>query len=140
VKKPEIRIIHPADSPEYFREWKFSPAVECGGLVFVSGCTGSRADGSMPEGVSAQAREAFGKIGATLRAAGIDFADIVEMTTYHVGLGERLDEFRTVRDEFLPAGYPAWTAVGVVELAAAGALLEIRVVARAAGSGRGNPG
>lgn len=136
----EIRIIHPADAAEYFREWKFSPAVECRGLVFVSGCTGGRADGSMPEGVGAQAREAFDKIGATLRASGIGFEDIVEMTTYHVGLGERLDEFRAIKDQFLPSHYPAWTAIGVAELAAAGALLEIRVVARGPDSEAGTSG
>jgi enamine deaminase RidA (YjgF/YER057c/UK114 family) len=35
-----------------------------------------------------------------------------------------------VKDSFLPSPYPAWTAVGISELAVPGALVEIRAVAR----------
>jgi enamine deaminase RidA (YjgF/YER057c/UK114 family) len=35
-----------------------------------------------------------------------------------------------VRDEFLKAPWPAWTAIGITELAIPGAHVEIRVLAR----------
>jgi enamine deaminase RidA (YjgF/YER057c/UK114 family) len=49
------------------------------------------------------------------------------MTTFHVGLQEHLGTFLAVRDEFLSAPWPAWTAIGVSELAAPGARVEIKV-------------
>jgi enamine deaminase RidA (YjgF/YER057c/UK114 family) len=38
-----------------------------------------------------------------------------------------------VKDRYVEAPYPAWTAIGVVELAVSGALVEIRVTARLRG-------
>jgi enamine deaminase RidA (YjgF/YER057c/UK114 family) len=52
------------------------------------------------------------------------------LTTFHVGLREHLGTFVAVKDRYLEAPYPAWTAIGVVELAVPGALVEIRVTAR----------
>jgi enamine deaminase RidA (YjgF/YER057c/UK114 family) len=35
-----------------------------------------------------------------------------------------------VKDAFVFAPYPAWTAIGITELITEGALIEIRVIAR----------
>ena len=51
-------------------------------------------------------------------------------TTFHVGLREHLGTFVKVKDRYIEAPYPAWTAIGVVELAVPGALVEIRATAR----------
>jgi enamine deaminase RidA (YjgF/YER057c/UK114 family) len=67
---------------------------------------------------------------SVLAAAKLDFGDVVELTTFHVGLREHLGTFVAVKDRYLEAPYPAWTAIGVVELAVPGALVEIRVTAR----------
>ena len=53
----------------------------------------------------------------------------VEMTTFHVGLAEHLAAFARVRAKWVQEPYPAWTAVGVAELAAPAALVEVKVVA-----------
>lgn len=65
----------------------------------------------------------------SLHEANAGFTDIIEMTTYHVGLREHLEEFRSVKDEFICEPHPAWTAIGVSELASEGAVVEIKVVA-----------
>jgi enamine deaminase RidA (YjgF/YER057c/UK114 family) len=65
-----------------------------------------------------------------LEAAGLTFDDVVEMTTYHVGLRAHLDAFMRVKNEFIHEPYPAWTAIGVSELITEGTLVEIRLVAR----------
>jgi len=65
-----------------------------------------------------------------LEKAELSFSDIVEMTTYHVNLNLHLDEFRKAKDEFIVKPYPAWTAIGVSELALLDALIEIRVIAQ----------
>jgi enamine deaminase RidA (YjgF/YER057c/UK114 family) len=42
---------------------------------------------------------------------------------------EHLGAFMKVRDEFLQAPWPAWTAIGTTGLAIPGARVEIRVMA-----------
>ena len=65
-----------------------------------------------------------------LEAGGASFADITEMTTFHVGLQAHLGAFMTVKDQYIKEPYPAWTAIGISELAIPGGLVEIRVTAR----------
>jgi enamine deaminase RidA (YjgF/YER057c/UK114 family) len=77
-----------------------------------------------------QFREAFEFLRANLAAAGLTFDDVVEMTTYHVDLRKHLAAFVRVKDEYVFAPYPAWTAIGVSELITEGTLVEIRVIAR----------
>lgn len=129
MSKDDRKVIYPEKAPDYYRDWKFSPAVECRGFIFVSGCTGTMDNGVVPQGVTAQTRQAFSRIKLSLDEAGADFSDIVEMTTYHVGLSSHLDEFIAAKEEFISEPYPAWTAIGVVELASKDALVEIRVIA-----------
>ena len=82
-------------------------AIESNGFLFVSGCTGSMDDGTVPEGVTAQTRQAFEKIKRCLSSAGTDLSEIVEITTYHVRLKRQLEEFIRVKDEFIAEPYPA---------------------------------
>lgn len=89
-----------------------------------------RLDGSISDDIEEQVRQAFRTIEKSLDAAGLSFSDIIDMTTYHVELRSRLDAFMKVKDEFIGEPYPAWTAVGVTELAVQGALIEIRVIAK----------
>ena len=106
-----------------------SPGVVSNGHVFLTGMTGSLADGAMPEDAEAQFRSAFDKIAAVLAEAGLTCKDIVEMTSYHVGIADHFDLFSAVRAEYVSAPYPAWTAVEVAGLRRAGALVEVKVVA-----------
>ena len=124
------KVIYPKSAPEYFSKWGFSPATESNGFIFVSGCTGTEDNGNVPEGIDAQSRVAFKKIQLCLIEAGVDFSSIVEMTTYHVGLQKHLEQFIAVKAEFLSKPFPAWTAIGVSELASKGAIVEVRVIAK----------
>ena len=130
MSRDDQKVIYPDSAPSYYHEWGFSPAVECRGFIFVSGCTGTMDNGTVPKGITAQTRQAFSRIKSSLDAAGVKFSDIVEMTTYHVGLNSHLDKFIAVKNEFISEPYPAWTAIGVTELASEGAIVEIRVIAK----------
>mgnify|MGYP001792065679 CR=1 FL=1 len=130
MSKTDQKVIYPEGTPDYYREWGFSPAVECQGFIFISGCTGTSDDGTVPEDIEDQTRQAFKRINAVLEEAGIGYSNIVEMTTYHVGLSSHLEKFIAVKSEFISEPYPAWTAIGVTELASEGALVEIRVMAK----------
>ncbi|MEE2891204.1 MAG: RidA family protein [Pseudomonadota bacterium] len=113
-----------------YHQWHFAQAVRSGSLLLCSGQIGTAQDMSVPEDFIEEARLAWGAVGKVLKAAELDFSDIVEYTTYHVGLQATLPDFMTARDEALEAPWPAWTAIGVSELAVPGARLEIRVTAR----------
>ena len=114
----------------FIEDWHLSPALDTGDFVFFSGVTGARADLTVAEEPETQIREAFGVLKETLASAGLTFDDVVEMTTYHVDLRTHLQAFTKVKDEFVRAPYPAWSAIGVSELITEGTIVEIRVIAR----------
>ncbi len=112
-----------------------SPGILSGGHVFVTGMTGSRPDGTMPDDPETQFRLAFAKIDAVLAEAGGSLADLVEMTSYHVSMAAHFEVFDAVRLDLLSEPYPAWTAVEVAGLRRAGALVEVRAIARLGSEG-----
>jgi enamine deaminase RidA (YjgF/YER057c/UK114 family) len=77
-----------------------------------------------------QIREAFRSVGRTLAEVGATWADVVEMTSYHVGLQVQKEAILRVHHEFIrEPPFPAWTATGVTELFSADAVFELSVVA-----------
>jgi enamine deaminase RidA (YjgF/YER057c/UK114 family) len=102
--------------------------VRVAGLVRLTWHTGDQ-DGSFSSDPEEQIRQTFVNIGETLSAAGADWVDVVEVTSYHVGLRAQAVVLLRVAGEFLAAPYPAWSAVGVSELFEPEALVEISCVA-----------
>jgi len=124
------KVIVPKQYSHYYNDFHFAPAVESQGFIFCSGATGTRPDGNISDNPEIQFRDAFETVQLYLNEAGLSFDDVVEMTTYHIGLREYLEVFKTVKDEFIKEPYPAWSAIGVSEFITEGALVEIRVIAR----------
>lgn len=77
----------------------------------------------------AQFAVAFETLRAILREGGADLSDVVEITSYHVGISAHMEVFMKVWARYLKEPYPAWTAVGVAELIVPGGLVELRAVA-----------
>ena len=127
-----MRAVVPAGTEASSTRFGFSAAAEAAGLVFVSGVLGTGPDGELADDPAEQIEAAFRNVGATLVAAGTGWDRVVELTTFHVGLRAQLAAFVAVKARHLAAPYPAWTAIGVSELAVPGAIVEIRVVAEAA--------
>jgi enamine deaminase RidA (YjgF/YER057c/UK114 family) len=113
----------------YYDDWKMSPGIISNGLLFLTGMTGAQPDASIADDPEQQIRDAFAKINAVLHTAGLDTSDIVEMTSYHVGISEHIDTFKKVRNELITEPYPAWTAIEVSGFITPGAIVEIRAVA-----------
>jgi enamine deaminase RidA (YjgF/YER057c/UK114 family) len=126
------QVVIPKGMEPYYERFHFAPAVRSGDRLLASGQIGSDAGGAVSADPEAQFDQAFRNVGAVLEAAGLGFGAIVEMTTYHVGLQQHLRAFQRVKDRYLREPYPAWTAIGVTELAIPGGLVEIRVVAERA--------
>ena len=125
-----MKEVIPAWMKPIYETYHFAPAVIDGDHLRCSGMIGFRPDLSVPEDPTAQFTLAFENLRGLLAEAGLTFANVTEMTTYHVGLRAQMQAFTAVKDKFMSAPYPAWTAVGISELASPGALVEIQVTAR----------
>ena len=112
-----------------YDNYHFAPAVRGGGLTILSGQIGAGADGKVPETAEEEFRNAWRAIGGVLEAAGLGYEDILELTSYHVDMPRHMGKFMKVKDEFLQAPWPAWTAIGITALANPDARAEIRVIA-----------
>ena len=118
-----------SDASRAFYEGTSVPsAVRNGSTVWVTGQTGDLPDGTLVEGLEAQIRQAFANVAECLAAARTSWSNVVELTTYSVGLRNQADVMLSVAREFLDAPFPAWTAVGVAELWQ-GAVIEVKCVA-----------
>ncbi|GAB5503780.1 RidA family protein [Pyruvatibacter sp.] len=121
-------ILPEALKPTY-ENFKFAPGVRAGGLLHMSGILGTGADGKVPADPGEEFEAAFQQAKMVLGEAGLDFSDIVEMTTFHIGLQEHIGTFMAVKDKYITEPYPAWTAVGTTELAFPGARMELKITA-----------
>ena len=122
-------VVVPIGFEATYARWHYAAAARAGNLLFVSGDIGVDADGKVPADPETQFAYAFESIGRTLQTAGGSFADVVDITSYHIDWTVHRDAFVAVKDRYLEAPYPAWTAIGIAELGLPGALVEIRVVA-----------
>jgi enamine deaminase RidA (YjgF/YER057c/UK114 family) len=119
------------DSGQFvYDNFHFSEATKSNGFLLCSGVIGTGAKGELPDDIKEEFRNAWNGIGKVLAHCDLDYGDIVEYTSYHVGLHATMGDFMSVRDEFLSEPWPAWTAIGITELAIPGAHVEIRVTAK----------
>ncbi|MCY6381544.1 RidA family protein [Hoeflea prorocentri] len=121
--------VFPAGRQSLYETHQYSAAIRSGDLLFVSGQVGSRQDGSPEPDFERQVRLAFDNRAAVLEAAGGDFEDIVDVTTFHTDPQTQMDTVLAVRSGIIgQRPYPNWTAVGVTWLS--GFDFEIKVIAR----------
>jgi enamine deaminase RidA (YjgF/YER057c/UK114 family) len=118
----------------FYEETGVPAAVRSGRTLYVTGHTGESADGVFPTDVEAQVRGTFLNIELTLAEAGLGWHDVVALNSYHVGFRDQVPVLLAVAAEFLAEPFPAWTAVGVTELIAPEAVIEISCVAVAPAS------
>ncbi|MEX2183219.1 MAG: RidA family protein [Chloroflexota bacterium] len=108
---PQIPGVTPGRYP-------FSQIVEANGFVFLAGQVGdvpgqSRA---VPGGIVAETRQMLENVGRLLRAAGLDYTDVVKCTVYLLDFSE-FAEMNSVYREFFPTEPPTRATVGVTALA-----------------------
>ena len=121
-------LINPPGTEKVYEKLQFSQAVQVGDTIWVSGQVGMDATGMAGDGIAAQARLAFQNLQHVLKSAGSSLDDIVELVSYHTSMNG-IREFGKVKAEFIAQNYPAWTAVGVTELAFSQLLVEIKATA-----------
>lgn len=126
-----VRAVVPASMAAPAAAYHYSPGIRvpAGDLLFVSGQVGRDADLGVIAAAEEQFVKAFENLEAVVREAGGTLANVVEITTYLTSM-ELLPLLARVKDRFFTAEpYPAWTGIGVSELALPGLLLEVKAVA-----------
>ena len=105
----------------------YSQGMEVGGLVFTSGqIPVNPADGSIPDGITAQAHQSCKNVGAVLRAAGSDFQKVIKTTCFLADMAD-FALFNTVYESYF-ISKPARSCVAVKSLPK-GVLCEIEAIA-----------
>jgi enamine deaminase RidA (YjgF/YER057c/UK114 family) len=120
-------------------KFRYAAARRVGNTLYVSGVIVNRRDGEGRDvqAFKAQTRRAFERLNAILHAAGVTFADVAMINSFHIWTGpnftgtrgEHFDAFEEVAGEFLKPPYPAWTAVGTTGLLSDGGIVEVQLIA-----------
>ena len=142
VDAPGGEIIIPdAESQAHHDEWRFAAARRMGDTLYVSGVIVHRrpGEGTDVTAYKQQVRRALNRLKFILESAGVTFADVAMINTFHVWQGpnftgtrdEQFQAFEDVIDEFMKPPYPAWTAVGTTGLLSDGGIVEIQLIAHA---------
>jgi 2-iminobutanoate/2-iminopropanoate deaminase len=113
-------------APEYLarsslagRPLPFSSAVCIGDIFYLSGQMGFREDGTLPDGMEAQARQTMENIRAVLANAGLGLRDVFHCTVMLADMGQWSD-FNDVYLEYFSEPLPTRSAFGVNGLALGG--------------------
>jgi 2-iminobutanoate/2-iminopropanoate deaminase len=89
----------------------FSPAIQSGEYVFISGQASVDAEGKIVPGTfDEECRRSFENLKKILEASGLGFKDVVQVRNY-VGKQEYLESFNSIYREFFAPPYPARTTL-----------------------------
>ena len=99
--------------------------------VYISGQVGVAPDGSVPDGIEAQAKQAFGNLKECLAAAGATPADVAKITILVVNYSPDVrPALLAARQGIFDADSPpASTLIGVQALAQPNLLIEVEAIA-----------
>lgn len=133
---PEKEPVVPEGFEEIVEQYHYSPAVKVGNQLYLAGVMASVPDYDVTTGgdvdkeaMAVAFRAAFEEAGAVLKEAGASWDDVVDITTFHTDIDAQIYPFADVKDEFIKAPYPAWTAIDVDRLFSPEAITEIKIIA-----------
>ena len=109
----------------------FSPGVQVGDLLYVSGQVAQDGEGNTVGigDAGAQTRQIMSRIRTIVEAAGATMQDVVKITTFIVNIDD-YPAFSQVRSETFPADPPASSTVVVAGLVRPEFLVEVEAVVR----------
>ena len=126
-KPPQKRVIAPPGSPAM--GLPFSPALMVGDTLYLSGMIGADASGQpVAGGLEPEMRQIFTNAGNLLKAAGMDFSDVVSVTVYLKEIKDFPQMNTVYKEYFKTEPLPTRSTVAVEDLVR-GAKLEITMTA-----------
>ena len=105
----------------------WASAIVSNGIVYVSGVPAYLAPGETD--MEKAFVRAFDALGETLTRVGVDWDDVVAITTYHTDPNAQIETFAKVKARYMKAPPPKWSAIGTSGLLQPGALVEIELIA-----------
>ncbi len=123
------QLIMPAGLEMLVERFHYAPGVLVDDTLYVSGQVGRDAQLRVIEDKEAQFEQAFANVGKVLEAAGMSFADVVELETWLLDFPADLPLLMRVKDKFLGDCTPTWTGFGVASFSMPGIALEVKVTA-----------
>jgi 2-iminobutanoate/2-iminopropanoate deaminase len=115
--------------PELPKSPNYSAGILSGGTLYVAGQVGQDLKTKeIPADFEAEVKTVLSNIGIVLKAAGMDYKDVVSVQVYLTDM-DLFAKMNGVYTTFFPEPRPARTTVGVTKLAAAGAHIEVTVTA-----------
>lgn len=113
----------------------WADAVVAGDIVYVSGVIASKR--ASDEGLEPAYTRAFDQLTQILARAGVTWADVVEVRSFHTDPNAQIDAMAAVKRRYRAAPDPAWTAVGTSGLLSPSGITEIALIAhRPKGKGK----
>ena len=109
-------------------EWGYASAIRVGDTIYLSGVVAGVHAGETD--LTLGYARAFERIGETLKSAGASWDDVVDITTFHTDLTTQMPAIVTVKNRYIKAPFPAWTAIQVARLIPTNGITEIKIVAR----------
>lgn len=106
-------------------QYGFADAVRAGDVIYLSGVVAAPLPGE--KGLVPAYERAFARIAETLKRAGASWDDVVDMTTYHTDFDAQITDLAIVKDRYVKAPFPAWTAIQISRLFEPTAVTEIKV-------------
>lgn len=128
--REQATVIMPenAGALAFQNEFGFADAIITGDTIYLSGVVAGPV--KEPKDLTPAFERAFVRIEAILKRAGADWDDVVDMTTYHTDLQSQVAQFSAVKNRYVKAPFPTWTAIGISSLYEPTAVTEIKVVAK----------
>jgi 2-iminobutanoate/2-iminopropanoate deaminase len=105
----------------------YSPAIDTGALVFVSGQLGVTSSGELADGIQAQAEQALKNLAAVLDAAGLSMSSVAKTTCFLADIND-FNAFNEVYAKHVGDPPPARSTYQVAALPR-GARIEIEAIA-----------
>lgn len=106
----------------------WSDSVTAGDTVYVSGVIAFTRGSD--KGLEDAYVRAFDQLTAILTRAGVSWADVVEVRSFHTNPTAQIDAMAAVKRRYRAAPDPAWTAVGTSALLSPTGITEIALVAK----------
>lgn len=113
-----------------YQAFDYGPGVRATGpFAFISGQVGFIDDKiGFDIEPDAQIKAAFANLARMIRDAGAEPTDVVDLRTFHVGMQQTMEAVGREKRNLFGDWQPAWTAIGVSELALPGLVLEVSAV------------
>jgi enamine deaminase RidA (YjgF/YER057c/UK114 family) len=128
--RQEARILL-SDNPDarkFEEEWGYADAVVTGDTVYLSGVVAGPRPGE--NDLQLAYDRAFQRIGRILERSGASWDDVVDITSFHTDLKAQMPAIVAVKNKYVHAPPPAWTAIQVVRLIPDAGITEIKIIAK----------